>query len=399
MAIFQYSALTEGDRLMRGTIEAASPEQASQLLQDMKLTVNEVEKTKEAAPQSSVGRSEFLLFNQQLASITKAGIPLEKGLRQLAHDAGSRRMRKLIEGIVGEMESGLTIDQAVERRQKDFPPLYGLILKAGIESGRLGEMLTSLNRHLEIGSRTRRIIFEAMAYPVVVLAIGAAIITFLFSMVVPFYAAILQDMFSDFNGAPYLTRIFITAARYVIPFWIVVGLCIVVFLFLYGILSSMPAGRRFKESILLAVPILGRIYHSGILARMAEAMSVLVGAGATMPTCVRLGSASAASEKLKSEANIVAQHIEQGEGIMEAGMECRIIPRLFLYSVQLGSQRNELQDNLHNLGQMYADQTRCYQSRLQAILMPAMLILVGSVVALAVIAMFLPMVRIINVLM
>ena len=120
MAIFQYNALTEGGRLMRGTIEAASPEQASQLLQDMKLTVNEVEKSKETVPQSSVGRSEFLLFNQQLASITKAGIPLENGLRHLARDAGSRRMRKLIESIVDEMESGLTIDQAVERRKNDF---------------------------------------------------------------------------------------------------------------------------------------------------------------------------------------------------------------------------------------------------------------------------------------
>ncbi|MBN1817046.1 MAG: type II secretion system F family protein [Sedimentisphaerales bacterium] len=400
MAIFRYNALTEGGRLMRGSIEAASPEQATQLLQDMKLTVNEVEKTRETTPQSSIGRSEFLLFNQQLASIAKAGIPLEKGLRQLARDAGSGRMRRLIDDLVQEMESGLTIDQAVEKRQHQFPPLYGMILKAGVETGRLSDMLTSLNRHLEIGSRTRRIIFESMAYPVVVLAIGAAIITFLFSVVVPYYAEIVRDMFYDsLAGLPFLTRLFITAAQYVVPFWIGVGLFIALFLVLYGLLTATPVGRRFKESVLLAMPILGRLYHCGILARMAEAMAVLVGAGATMPTCVRLGSASAGSETLKWEAGRLAQHIEQGEAIMEAGMECRLIPRLFLYSIQLGSQRNELQDNLHNLGQMYSDQTRSLQSRLQAILMPAMLIVVGSVVALAVIAMFLPLIKITQVLM
>lgn len=399
MAIFRYNALTEGGRLMRGSIEAASPEQATQLLQDMKLTVNEVEKTRETTPQSSIGRSEFLLFNQQLASIAKAGIPLEKGLRQLARDAGSRRMRRLIDDLVQEMESGLTIDQAVEKRQHQFPPLYGMILKAGVETGRLSDMLTSLNRHLEIGSRTRRIIFESMAYPVVVLAIGAAIITFLFSVVVPYYAEIMRDMSDSLMGLPYLTRQFITAARYVIPFWIVVGLFLALLLVLYGLFTATPGGRRFKESVLLTMPILGRLYHCGILARMAEAMAVLVGAGASMPTCVRLGSASAGSETLKWEASHIAQHIEQGEGIMEAGMECRLIPRLFLYSIQLGSQRNELQDNLHNLGQMYSDQTRSLQSRLQAILMPAMLIAVGSVVALAVIAMFLPLIRITQVLM
>ncbi|MCK5173499.1 MAG: type II secretion system F family protein, partial [Planctomycetes bacterium] len=144
MATFEYNALTSGGRLMRGTIEAASHEQAGELLTDMQLTVNEITKAVEKPAKTAVGRNEFLMFNQQLASITKAGIPLEKGLRELAKEAGSRSMRKLITDIVSDLEQGLPIDTAIEKRQKYFPALYGRILKAGVETGRLSEMLTSL---------------------------------------------------------------------------------------------------------------------------------------------------------------------------------------------------------------------------------------------------------------
>ena len=82
--------------------------------------------------------------------------------------------------------------------------------------------------------------------------------------------------------------------------------------------------------------------------------------------------------------------------VLEAGQFCRVIPRIFLYSIQLGMQRNELQDNLHNLSSMYSGQARQGQSRLQSVLLPAMVILVGGVVALAVLAVFLPMIQVIT---
>ena len=86
MATFEYNALTSGGRLMKGTLEAGSSEQASEMLGQMQLTVNELQKVRQKKPKTPVGRSEFLLFNQQLASITKAGIPLDRGLRELANE-------------------------------------------------------------------------------------------------------------------------------------------------------------------------------------------------------------------------------------------------------------------------------------------------------------------------
>lgn len=395
MATFKYNALTSAGRLMKGTIEAGSREEAGELLQQMELAVNSIEKAKPKKPRTAIGRNEFILFNQQLASITKAGIPLERGLRELASDISSKSMRKLIDAIAGELEAGVSIEEAFEKRQKRFPPLYGRILKAGVETGRLSEMLTSLNRHLELANQTRRIIFEALSYPAVILALAAVILTAVFWLIIPQFGLILTEM-TEGSELPKLTRLFLSMAENVVPFWIGVGFLVVAILFIVRILSSFPAGRRFKESLFLRAFVIGRVYHSSVLSRMAESMAMMVAAGSDMPACLRLASGSTGSEKLVLESEMIAGQIEQGANILGAGQFCKMIPRLFLYSIQLGTQRNELQDNLYSLGQMYSEQARCGQARLQAILLPVMLIVVGGVLATAVLSMFLPMITIIT---
>lgn len=397
MATFEYNALTSAGRLMKGTMEAASREQAHQLLKQMQLTVNSIEKARPKKPKTAIGRNEFLLFNQQLASITKAGIPLEKGLRELANDVTSKSIRKLIDAIADELEAGVSIEQAFEKRQKAFPPLYGQVLKAGVETGRLSEMLASLNRHLELANQTRRIIFEALSYPAVILALAAVIMTAVFLIIIPQFRAIYEDMF---GGArlPRLTSLFLTIAENVIPFWIIVALVVAAITGLFAMLSRFPAGRRFKETLFLKIPVIGRVYHSSVLGRMAEAMALMVAAGCDMPACLRLACGASGSEKLILESEVLAGQIEQGANILQAGQFCRMVPRLFLYSIQLGTQRNELQDNLYSLGQMYAEQARCGQGRLQSIMLPVMLIVVGGVLASVVLAMFLPMIMIVTLL-
>lgn len=395
MATFEYNALTSAGRLMKGTIEAGSRDEADDLLKQMQLVVNSIDKAKAEKPKTAIGRNEFLLFNQQLASITKAGIPLERGLRELANDVSSKSMRKLVNAIADELEAGTSIEQAFEKRQKHFPPLYGRILKAGVETGRLSEMLTSLNRHLEMATQTRRIIFEAISYPAVILALSAMIITGVFLFIIPQFGEALTEMTSG-DQLPVLTRSFLSMAQNVGSFWLTVGLLVAAVFALFAMLSASAAGRRFKESLLLRVPVIGRVYHSSVLSRMAEAMAIMVASGCDMPVSLRLSAGATGSENLILESEALAGQIEQGVNILEAGQVCQVIPGLFLYSIQLGAQRNELQDNLYSLGQMYADQARCGQARLQAALLPVMLIGVGCFLALTILAMFAPMIQIIT---
>ena len=394
MAVFQYDALTAGGRLMKGSIEAGSPEEATESLRRMELNVNLLEKAKPERPKTAVGRNEFLLFNQQLASITRAGVPLERGLRELAHDMESKSMRQLVEDIAGDLEKGVPIEEAFQKRERYFPPLYGRILKAGVETGRLSEMLTSLNRHLELAGHTRRIVLEAISYPLVILALGAIVITGVFAFVIPQFRSVLEEMVGGRLNP--LTTAMLSLSENVLSAWTVVGILIAALVAVFIALSSTPGGRRVKETLFLQLPIIGRLYHATILSRMAEAMAVLIGAGCDVPEALRLGAVSSGSGRLVQTSDVVAQQIERGSSILEAGHGVRMLPRLFLYSIQLGAQRNELQDNLYSLGQMYADQARMGQSRLQTILLPTMIVVIGAVIGMAVLSMFLPMIQVVT---
>ncbi len=394
MATFRYDALTAAGRLMTGTVEAGSPQEATETLRQMNLNVNLVEKAVPARPRTAVGRNEFLLFNQQLASIARAGVPLERGLRELAHDMGSQSMRQLVADIADDLEKGVPIEEAFQKRERSFPPLYGRILKAGIETGRLSEMLASLNRHLELAGHTRRIVVEAVSYPLVILILGATVITGVFAFVIPQFKAVVQEMVGG-RLNPVTTAMF-TLSENLVPIWTVVGILVAASVLGFMSLSSTPGGRRTRERLFLRLPVIGRLYHATILSRMSEAMAVLIGAGCDVPEALRLGAVSSGSSRLVQDSETVSQQIEQGSGILEAGHRATLLPRLFLYSIQLGAQRNELQDNLRSLGQMYADQARVGQSRLQTILLPTMIVAIGALIGLAILAMFLPMIQVVT---
>lgn len=379
---------------MTGQLEAASPDEAQASLEQMSLTVDSLEKVKKVALKTAVGRNEFLLFNQQLASITQAGIPLEQGLREVARDIQSPKMRKLIEDVAQDLESGMGIDQAFNERKTQFPMLYARILKAGVETGRLSEMLTSLNRHIDLGNQTRRIIVEAMAYPGIILLFAAIILTGVFQFIIPQFESVLNDMVGGSLNP--ITDAVLALGGNVLPFWAGLVCAVGAVVLILMAMSTDVRGRRVKESIVRGIPVVGRIFKQGTLGRFSEAMAILVSSGADMATSIRLASQTTSSEQLILESDLLADQIEQGKPVLEAGQFCRVIPRFFLYSMQLGIQRNELQDNLYSLSNMYSDQARQGQSRLQSVLLPAMVILVGGVVALAVLAIFLPMIQVVT---
>jgi len=393
MATFEYEALTASGRRMTGTVEGASHEEARRVLDGMQLTVRSITKAVPPRPRTAIGRSEFLLFNQQLAAIARAGIPLERSLRELAADAASPRMRRLIETIAGELESGTPLGEAFGKHHGPVPALYGRIIEAGVRSGRLGEMLTSLNRHSETAAQTRRIVFEATCYPAVLVAFAAMIFTGTLLYVVPPFESIFEEMGTR---VPRATEALFALSHSVGPIWLVLGGLGVSLVALRFLLAGFAAGRRFKETVSLSLPVLGRLYRDSLLNRLADAMAMLIGAGCDMPTCLRLAAGTTGSEWVQGECESIARHVEQGGDIMAAAGSCRILPSLFLYSIQVGAQRNELSDSLYGLSEMYSDQAHIGQGRLQALLLPLLLVVVGAFVGSAIVALFLPVVHLLT---
>lgn len=399
MALFQYEGLNEGGRMMSGRIEAADIQQAQLNLSEMKIKLNTLSIVKEPVFRTPLSKNEFLLFNQQLMGLTQAGIPLERGLRELAKDAGSRKVKTLVLSIADDLETGVPLDEAVQKHANVFPAMYNLILKSGIQSGRLNEMLTILNRHLELERNTRRVVLDAVCYPLMVLGFVFVIITGLFVTVVPAFSVILGDMSDGKARLPAITQFIIWASKHVWDIWAVVGIVVFGLVLILGLLSVFESSRRCKEWFILRIPLLGQVQKGALMARLSQCLSLLIGAGNPLPAAFGLAGLSSGSELIKRDCKIISGRLEQGLNLLESGMGTSVIPQLFCYALQLGSQRNELHESLQNLGQMYAGHVQSSQGRLQAFLMPGLILCVGLIVAVIVLGMFMPMVTIIQVLM
>jgi type II secretory pathway component PulF len=386
--MFTYDAVTDSGRLLRGEMEAVSVDEAVHTLQSMGLVVHTIEAAPPPAPKSALGRSEFRLFNEQLAAIARAGVPLERSLRELAGELTSGRMKKATDEIADDLAKGTPIEEAFARHGDRFPPRYGSIVAAGVRSGRLADMLASLQRHEELVGRTRRAVVGALAYPTIVVVLAAV----LFSVILWTLAPGLRQL-NDFTGGgdrrgAVLRGMLYAVADNLPAIWLTVGALVLAALATAAILRRSAGGRRLLERLTLALPALGRVWRGTKLANLCSSLATMLSARHALPSALRISAATTGSQRLRDESEAVATGVEQGNNVTDSGRSCRLIPQLMLYSIDVGCHRGSVDDTLRNLADMYADQARTHQARVEALLAPAMILLAGAFVLLLVLAFF-----------
>jgi len=177
-----------------------------------------------------------------------------------------------------------------------------------------------------------------------------------------------------------ITQMVFDLADNIVPFWIGVRFWLVIVVVIFTALSSSPAGRRAREQMFLRVPALGRLYRNSTLSRMAEAMALLVGAGCDIPEALRLGAVASGSSTLGLESDLIAQQVER-ERISSKPARAPPWCRGSSSTPSARAQRNELQDNLYSLGEMYADQARARQVPPPDVSAALMIVIIGGVIA------------------
>src|SRR5688500_2972005 len=176
---FAYQAQTPDGLRMSGTVEAPDVADAQRRLVELGLRVSEIAPTQRAPRARALRSSDFMAFNQQLAHLAKAGLPLEHGLRLIAADLhGGGRLARTVEMVAAELERGTPLGEAFEKHRGHFPSLYGRLVAAGVQAGNLPGVLFNLGRHLELTQRLREALWRGMAYPLAVIA-GLALVLML----------------------------------------------------------------------------------------------------------------------------------------------------------------------------------------------------------------------------
>lgn len=394
MPWFEYEGLTPGGTAIAGRVEAMDADRARTSLAQMQIDVREV-RAAGAPPKPASGLSEddLVFFNEQLASLAEAGIALDEGLAQLARDLDSSRLRAWIEEIVEDLRRGVPIDQAIEKREAGLPLLYSRVIRAGIQSGELPATLLNLNQHLRLTGTTRRMLWELVSYPLLVIFLALTIASVFYGFIVPQF----REIFADFGTRlPSLTLMMLTIGEH---YWTILAIVLVVIAaaaLAWRLLRASSRGQAIRESITLSLPVVGWVHHASLVARFLRAVATSLATGIPLPQAMRLGAGATGSTRLMQDAERLADEVEQGRSIFVANQSTQLVPPMFGFCVQVATGRDALPLAISQLARSYENRAIHTQVLLRVLLFPILIIIVGVFLAMGILAMFLPLVSAIN---
>jgi type II secretory pathway component PulF len=375
MTVYEYTALDQEGRLLKGQIEAESPDDAAARLEKMSLEVREVSQASSALPGRRLARSELLLFNEQLASIVEANLPLEQALEDLAEEMDSRRLSRALRRVVRDLKSGRSLDEALEQQEQVFGRGYALTVRAGLRTGRLGSMLHSYARHSKMQQDTRNIIAASLAYPVFVLVFSLAILVLIHVVVIPALTAS-QLLQMDSSGLPVDAtpqegiRQSIEPLASLLTFLSFLALA-------FWSLKHFEKGRNLRSRILLSLPGVGGIRWRAKLAQFADLVATQIQGGRPLPDALRNAGDAVEDGWARAEAHDMASGIDRGQTPAEAGKNCKYIPSLMRRAMETASRRDSLAQCLYELSEGYYVRAQAAQEKLRIFLYPIAIVVVG----------------------
>jgi len=392
---FSYRAQTAAGAAVTGTLEAPTQAAAQATLQSWSLRVLDMTAVAEATKGSRPLRGQdFLAFNQQLAYLATAGLPIEQGLRLIAQDTRSGRLAASINAVAGDLEAGLSLPAAFERQQQNFPPLYSRLIDAGIQTSNLPGVLLNLGRHMELIQRARAAVWRAASYPLMVIVAMTAVLMFLGLYVLPSFEAI----FSDFRTTlPPLTEFVIWMSHWMPA--AVVSLLIV--LIAFPMLAMLPGLHTLLvEGVGFRLPIVGPALRHNLLARWLDALRLGVDAGLDLPRAMSLASEAIASPALTRQAGVLINELNAGHSLNAASLHYQsgpvIIPATVPASIQLASDKGSLSETLATLGDMYQQQADSRLTLLPLVVTPLLMFVAMIGIGTMIGAVFLPFVKLIQ---
>lgn len=393
--VFAFEAQTDDGQRMTGSLEAISAEAAVERLRAMRLRVVEVHAAKVVvAVGKPLGGNDFAAFNQQLAQLTGAGLPVEKGLRLLAAETRRGGQSRLIEELAAELESGTPLDQALEKFAGKFPPLYSRLVKAGIKSGNLSAVLLSLGRHVELVHRLRAVLWRTVSYPLVVLVAIGFLLVFLGMVVLPEF----EQIFADFHTRlPGITEALLAVGRAAPVLLGVMLLAVVGGPIMWGVLQRLGYGSAIVERFIIPMPLVGPVLRSNIIARWCDAARIGVEAGLDLPASMELANDATGSARLSADGAALSQALAAGKPLTAANT--KLLPPTVPAAMQLASANQDLGTTLRSLSDLYERQAELRMNAIPGILTPLLLLLISVIIGFVILGLMWPLLRMIDGLM
>lgn len=421
MATFAYEALNTAGKPQKGTIEATSSDEAVQRIkaqgffptsvreQKVKKSAMSAEggakKSKKKKKRSSggrVGAKLLTLFTRQLSTLQDAGLPLLRSLQILESQAKPGGLKNTLLTVCEEVEGGSSLSDAMAKCPKTFNRLYVKMVAAGEIGGVLDIILQRLAEFMEKSESLKRRIKGAMVYPIVVITVAILILTFIMMFIIPKF----EEIFTDFGvELPGLTLWLIRTSRWVagtaspdqaFPGIVVIIAAPFLAVIFWKLIRKAGPGRAVTDVLLLWTPVLGKLIRKTTIARFTRTLGTLISAGVPILEAIKITGETSGNYVFEKALMKVHDSIREGESFAGPLRESKTCDAIVVNMIDVGEETGEMDAMLLKVADNYDEEVDVAVASLVSLLEPLMVVVLGGMVGTIVVAMFLPLVAMIN---
>jgi MSHA biogenesis protein MshG len=399
MPLYAYKGRSMRGELVTGRVDGETPDRVAARLFDGGVTPIEIVEAGEGgatdlaqiARKLGIGKptiADLVLFSRQMYTITKSGIPLLRGMRSLAASTHNTVLRHCLEDVLSSLESGRDLATSLARHGDVFPPLYVSIVRVGEATGTLEAAFLRLAEYLHQDNEMKERVRAAMRYPVIVMIVIAVALGVLTTFVIPKFAPLFA-MLGD--RIPWPTRIIIGVSNFAQHYWyLVFGALAAVALIARQWLST-ESGRYLWDRFKLRLPVLGKLTHEAILARISRSLSISLTAGMPMLQTLFIIAKSAGNEFMAERVLRLRDAVERGEPLSRAAASVGMFPPLVLQMMAVGEETGEISQLLDEVAGFYEREVDFALKGLSAAIEPILIVCVGGMVLVLALGIFLPL--------
>ena len=401
MGAFEYVAMDQSGKQTKGLLEGDTPKHVRQVLRDRHLfpvSVTEVAK-KEAHRQSSfsfrkgLSSAELALITRQLASLSQSGLPLEEALLAVAQQNDQPRSKSILLGVRAKVMEGHSLADGFGDFPQAFPELYRATVAAGEQSGHLDVVLERLADYTEARQELRQRITNALVYPIALIVMAVGIISFMLATVVPKIVGVFENTSAEL---PALTTGLIATSDFLVSYWplVIVGAAAVGWLGWWILQKEGP--RRKYHTLLLRLPIIGRLTRGVNTARFTRTLSILAGSGVPILEALKISAEVIENLPMRDAVTEATVRVREGAGISKSLAASKLFPPMMIHLVSSGEAGGRLEEMLARSASGQEREVDGLIAALLGILQPLLIVAMGAIVMVIVLAILLPIFEINN---
>jgi len=401
MGAFEYTAMDKAGKQVKGLLEGDTAKHVRQLLRDRKLlpvSVSEVAR-KEARRQSSfsfrkgISSSELALITRQLASLSQSGLPLEEALLAVSQQNDQPRTKSVLLGARAKVMEGHTLANGLGEYPQAFPELYRATVAAGEQSGHLDVVLERLADYTEARQELRQRVTNALVYPIALVVMAVAIISFMLATVVPKIVGVFENTSAEL---PALTSGLIATSDFLRDYWalVIIGVGVIGYAVWWILQKDVP--RRRFHAFLLRMPIIGRLTRGVNTARFTRTLSILAGSGVPILEALTISAEVIENLPMRDAVQDATLRVREGAAISKSLAASKLFPPMMIHLISSGEAGGRLEEMLGRAAEGQEREVDGLIAALLGILQPLLIVMMGAIVLTIVLAILLPIFEINN---